>query len=161
VRLEAIAGDPKWESIRRRLEEKSIPEPNSGCLLWFGAYHQFGYGRLNIDGEIISAHCLSYAVSNGIVGASDQVLHRCDVPSCINPAHLYLGDDKQNAADRMARGRNPCRKGENAGRAKLTDEQVRAIRADPRSLRKIAAAYGISKGPVTAIKAGRSWSHVT
>lgn len=160
MRLEVIAGDRKWENVRSRLEEKSIPEPNSGCLLWFGAYHKFGYGRLNVDGEIIGAHCLSYAVFKGIVEDGQHVLHHCDVPECIQPAHLYLGDNKQNAADRVARGRNPDRKGEAGGNVKLTNEQVLAIRADPRSHRKIAAAYGISRGPVTAIKAGRSWRHL-
>lgn len=124
----------------------------------------FGYGNMTvvIDGKkrTVSTHCLSYALYNGPVGKDDHVLHRCDVGACINPDHLYLGTLKDNSADCVARGRNRQPRGIASGRAKLTDDEVREIRCDPRPLRKIAVAYGVSKGPVTAIKAGKSWRHV-
>lgn len=44
---------------------------------------------------------------------------------------------------------------------KLTEAQVRAIRADKRSCERVGLTYGISRQNVYQIRAGRTWKHVT
>lgn len=93
---------------------------------------------------------------------SDQcVLHSCDDPRCINPAHLRIGTKKDNSNDAIERGRQV--RGERAGRAKLTEAQVLEIYNYPlgnADTHRKFAYLGISKSCVQAIKENRSWRHV-
>ena len=86
-------------------------------------------------------------------------MHWCDNPPCINPEHITEGSTSDNMADAVIKGRL-C--GGNNPRIprKLTEEQVRAIRADPRTMRAIAADYGITATPVCLIKQRKRWKHV-
>jgi hypothetical protein len=83
--------------------------PVKGCWLWTGAKDRDGYGRMrgSSQGEIWFkfAHRASYEFHVGSIPEGGQVLHGCDVPSCINPEHLYLGDPAQNGLDKKLRGR--------------------------------------------------------
>ncbi|TYQ18294.1 UNVERIFIED_CONTAM: HNH endonuclease [Acetivibrio alkalicellulosi] len=88
-----------------------------------------------------------------------HVLHKCDNKSCVNPHHLFLGTDKDNANDRGAKGRTA--KGERQGSAKLTGEQVKAIFHDTRLQKDIAKEYGISRPLVSSIKNRKAWTHIT
>ena len=72
--------------------ERCAPEPNTGCWLWLGPVDERGYGKINAQGYYL-AHRLAYAETNGPIPEGLLVLHKCDVPSCINPDHLYVGDD--------------------------------------------------------------------
>lgn len=82
--------------------------------------------------------------------------HRCDVACCVNPGHLEVGTVRENISDMDARGRRS--EGENHPGAKLTLEQVLAIRADIRPQRVIAAAYGLaSHTSVGRIQRGEKW----
>jgi hypothetical protein len=92
-------------NIAIRLERRSIPEPNTGCWFWLGEVHTDGYGRINIQDKNYRVHRIAYAVHKGPIPRDLNVLHRCDAPLCVNPAHLYLGTKKQNVDDMMARGR--------------------------------------------------------
>jgi hypothetical protein len=87
-----------------------------------------------------------------------HVLHRCDNPPCINPDHLFLGTHRDNMKDRDKKKR--AVKGERHASAKLTAQQVRAIRLDQREQEVIAAEYGISQTSVSAVKRRRLWRHV-
>jgi hypothetical protein len=76
------------------------------CWLWTAkAKYRFGYGALRVDGRSAYAHRVAFEIANGAIPAGKHVLHRCDVPGCCNPSHLYLGSDAENAADRVSRGR--------------------------------------------------------
>jgi hypothetical protein len=46
------------------------------------------------------------------------------------------------------------------GRAKLTEDQVRKIRASRKSQRQLAAKYNISKTVIGYVKTGKLWRHV-
>lgn len=150
-----------WQKIRSRFEAKFIPEPNSGCWLWTAAVTGSGYGCFWIAPRPISAHRASWLIYREHILADDWVLHRCDNPLCVNPHHLFLGDAAANVHDKFAKGREADTRGEENGRALLTNGNVFAILADPRPHREIAASYGISTGPVANIKAGKSWLHIT
>ena len=92
---------------------KHVKDDKTGCWNWTGSKDKDGYGRM-ISGEkgrrVFSfAHRESYKFYKGEIGAPGGsqgcVLHTCDNPSCINPEHLYLGDQEQNGLDKKVRGR--------------------------------------------------------
>src|SRR5262245_18499994 len=107
-------------------ETKFIPEPNSGYWLWTGGYDAKGYGKFKCKGRTLRAHRFSWTVYRGEIPPGTCVLHKCDVPCCVNPDHLFLGDNAANAADRVYKKR--AASGPQNGRAKLTEADVRAIR---------------------------------
>jgi len=75
----------------------------TGCWIWMGATTFDGYGQASIKGRQRLVHRLVYAVKTGAMPARNHVvMHSCDVPSCINPAHLHAGSQRQNLED-MAR----------------------------------------------------------
>lgn len=77
------------------------------CWLWT-ACRPLEYGRFNSDSGSFAAHRVSYALANGSCPDETpfyQVCHKCDIPACINPAHLFLGTAKDNARDKIAKGR--------------------------------------------------------
>ncbi len=87
------------------IELRTIPEPNSGCWLWMAACDREGYGRTKWRGASHKAHRLSFEAFHGDDPTGLSVMHACDVPSCVNPAHLSLGTAKQNLGDASRRGR--------------------------------------------------------
>lgn len=144
-------------TLAARLEHYSIPEPTSGCLLWTGSMTNFGYGVLWWRGKLHGAHRLSYFDTHGDIPAGMHVLHRCDNPACIAPAHLRLGSNEDNIADRIAKRRSRYVTGEGHSKAKLSAEQVATIRRDKRATKIVAPEFGISVRHVNAIRSGEYW----
>jgi hypothetical protein len=143
--------------------ERSIPEPNSGCWLWEGALYWNGYAALNIRGRVVRAHraCLKLRLPDLARGI--DACHSCDVRSCVNPDHIFAGTRRDNMQDCKRKGRFHFLvnlPGEACRNSKLTNEEVLAIRADPRSSRAIAATYSVSKGTVLQIRARKIWRHL-
>lgn len=85
-------------------EDKYIPEPNSGCWLWIGALRA-GYGNFWYKGKNESAHRVSWLLHNGKIPDEKCVLHKCDMPSCVNPDHLFIGTQRDNVIDAVSKGR--------------------------------------------------------
>ena len=84
------------------------------CWEWLGTISKYGYGHLNIKGKTQQAHRASWAIANKTwpIPAGKMICHTCDNKACINPAHLYLGDNTTNMRDKSS----------------LTSEDVREIR---------------------------------
>lgn len=153
---------PRKYTVSQRLEFYSIPEPNSGCWLWLGAHNSDGYGHLRCGAKIELAHRASWRVWRGDLQNNQVVCHRCDVPACVNPAHLFVGTQQDNIADmknkKRSRGARLC--GEKNPQAKLTENQIKLIRLDVRAQSKIATDYGISQSAISAIQRRASWKNV-
>jgi len=88
-------------TLLERLESRAIPEPNSGCLLWMGSISTAGYGAMSYHGFQEAAHRLAWQAANGAIPRGLLVCHKCDVRTCINPGHLFLGSHLDNMADRV------------------------------------------------------------
>ena len=147
-----------------------VQVPIAGCWIWLGSPQgSNGYGRLKVDGRGVAAHRYSFQIHYGEVPAGKFVCHRCDVPLCVNPHHLFAGSEQDNTADKVAKGRQARgrklseaqsarrAKGERNGNSRLTAEQVFEIRQSQRAQRAIAAQYGITQAAVSAIKRGKVW----
>jgi hypothetical protein len=149
--------------LRERFDEKWQLDKATGCWLWTGATAGKGYGEIKIPGERRQAyaHRLSYMMHRGAVPKGKHILHRCDTPRCVNPAHLFIGDASVNANDMKAKGRHLY--GERNARAKLTPEsvrQIRVMRASGVPEQKIANALGVCQSTVHRVANGTRWTHV-
>lgn len=145
------------------LEAQSIPEPNTGCWLWTGYVKPTGYGSTKRDGRTISAHRAMYEAVYSEIPMGLDVCHRCDVRACINPRHLFLGTRAENLADMWRKGRGHRVRGEVHGRAKLTEADVRGIRASVAAGEKqgvVAIRFGVTHMTVNDIHHRRSWRYL-
>ena len=72
------------------LEQRSIPEPNSGCTLWIGALRAQGYGSVydKVEKKWKTAHRIAYELLVGPIPDGLQLDHLCRNRSCINVRHL-------------------------------------------------------------------------
>jgi len=126
--------------------------PKGDCWEWQGDRDAKGYGRISLDYKLLKSHRIS------LFGLEDytnplMACHHCDNPPCCNPAHLFAGSGLDNVQDKMAKGRH-------RGNHRLTQDQVKAIAADHRTLKKIAAEYGVCPTTIGNIKQGITWKGV-
>lgn len=155
-------GVAEVERIRALLDERSMPEPNSGCLLWLGYGRDKGYGRFKIADHNISAHRAAFALRHGSIPAGLSVCHECDVPWCINQDHLFLGTNKDNIADRQQKGRTvgPRHVGEDRPQSRLTDDRVREILTSLEDSASLARRFDVSRTTVSNVRLGKTWRHL-
>jgi hypothetical protein len=153
------------KSLWDRFHDKFVPDPNSGCWLWTGASKELGYGVIGLghreDGTA-KAHRVAYQLYKGDIPQGMNVLHSCDLPCCVNPAHLRLGTLSDNSRDCVSRGRHktPDNRGERATWAKLNAEKVAQIKNREMTGAAYAKLYGVSKSTIYQIWSGRNWSTV-
>ena len=132
------------------------------CWLWTGGTNNRGYGdfTFGLGGHRvrIRAHRFAWLMSRGPIAGTLEVCHHCDTPTCVNPAHLFLGTHQENHLDSVRKGRKRA-----WGLQKLNAEQVQAIRAEVASgalQRVVAAHHGISRNHVSSIVNHKVWAHL-
>lgn len=131
----------------------------SGCWLWTAHRNSLGYGKFSTKDKFgLLAHRVSWELINGPIAHGMCVLHKCDNPPCVNPAHLWLGTRGDNTADMISKGRLAV--GRARKDAKLTDEIVDAIRKSSEPTRRLMEKYGASRAVISNARHGRSWKHV-
>jgi len=141
----------------QRFNEKWFPEPFSGCWLWTAATSPIGYGEFRLK-RMIPAHRAAWILFKGPIPNEMDVLHKCDVRSCVNPDHLFLGTHQENMKDRDAKGRKAI--GEKNGKSKVTRAQVLEIRSSPETIKKLASRFNLGISTVGHIKNRTRWNWV-
>ena len=145
------------ERFNARVDKRSPDE----CWPWLGTRDDKGYGRIGAGthSKYRLAHRVAYEMTYGTIPDGAHVCHHCDHPWCVNPRHMFLGSNDDNIADKVRKGRaRGAKRGAEHHNAKLTAEQVRAIRHDQRTQVAIAADYGIGQHTVSAIKRRKTWN---
>lgn len=92
------------DQTKIRFWEKVQKTPS--CWLWTAAKNEKGYGIFGLRKETDKAHRIAWRLTIGEIPIGLFVLHKCDVPNCVNPAHLFLGTNLDNVRDMIAKGRN-------------------------------------------------------
>jgi hypothetical protein len=131
------------------------------CLEWTGGRSGDGYGAVVIDGRQTGAHRHAWAVANGPIPHGLQVLHTCDNPICILPAHLFLGTVADNMADKARKLRSSI--GVRNPKAKLTPAaviEIRRLDADGWGTVAIATKFGVGRVAIRRIVRRVTWVHV-
>lgn len=157
--------DPEWRSkcqpqrhktLRERFDEKTERDLATGCLLWRGAHDKDGYGFIRIQGKNVKAHrvALGWKLGRSLL-PSENALHRCDRPACVEQSHLFEGSNSDNQIDALMKGRSPC--------ARLTPDDVLSIRSrhlNGESGAYLARQYGVSGTQIRSIVRRLKWKHV-
>lgn len=133
-----------------------------GCLEWQRYTNKHGYAHVYFNGKQWSVHRLSYLLNIGAIPKNKWVLHRCDNRKCINPDHLFLGNNKINTQDRVNKNRSA--RGEGNGSAKLTIEDVKKIKIlfkEGRTGIEITKMFNVSQPTIYEIRRNAIWKHVT
>ena len=142
-----------------RLEANCIPVPECGCWLWLGNLDNAGYGRISVNSKQRVVSRAAFEAYKGIDPGNLFVCHKCDTPSCINPDHLFLGDNRDNIRDMYRKGRR-SQLGTRNGNALLTEAQVLQILGSDAPRKQLARDFGVSKSTVDNIKRGAIWKHL-
>lgn len=130
------------------------------CLIWpFGSGADYGTYRTDGKkfGKKVFAHrAVCERVHGPAPGEKAQVAHSCGRRACVNPQHLRWATNGENQMDRVRHGTS--NRGASHGLARLTAEQVHAIRASDLKHFQLAKLYGVSRSHITTIRSGRAWS---
>lgn len=148
-----------------------VDKQQNGCWIWNGSLcGRMGYGQTQVHKKSWLTHRLFYTWYKGEIPQGMFVLHKCDVPACVNPDHLFLGDAEANAKDMVSKRRNkhgdgiPLKPGEENQKAKLKNQEVLQIRAmyKPQEFgfKRISKIYGVSKNAISNIVRRKTWQHI-
>ncbi len=138
------------------LEHHTMPITECGCLVWMGPVSKrTGYGHMAIKARPLMPHRVAWEVAFGHIPDGMRVLHRCDIRTCINPNHLFLGTHKDNMRDMAEKHRSAS--GERNSAAKLTSKEVSEIRGSLLSNSRLAVLYGVCNATVSNIKTMKNW----
>jgi len=155
-----------------RVLDKIVAIPFSGCWIFMGATNDFGYGVVGAGGRGVSndrAHRITYKHFKGEIPNGMFVCHSCDVPSCCNPEHLFLGTPKDNVDDMVKKKRNskPPRNPHIVGSvhslAKLNESQVvemRRLYACGKTQQSLAEIYGVARQTISKVVNNKRFAHV-
>lgn len=155
------------ENIEERFWSRvTVGGPNE-CWIWNGAttgHPRIAYGRFRYYGKTTMAHHVPLLLEGEEITGDTRVLHRCDNPLCVNPAHLFLGTQADNIQDMIEKGRdNRSRKGEENPSVKLAYPQVLEIRDlydRGLSQQEIADMFSVNQTTVSRITRRVIWSHL-
>src|SRR6185436_2947016 len=156
---------PTREQRIKTFEANTIKRGPDDCWFWIGGKDKDGYGRMSWNGYVVRAPRLAYYLSTGKDPWPFQVLHTCDNPPCVNPAHLFTGTPKDNVDDAKTKGRRNHPVGEQCYAAKISDKTAREIISTYEfgkiSMNQLSVKLGVPKRTISDIVRGRSWKHLS
>ena len=109
----------------------ALVDKSGDCWLWTAAKLHGGHGQFKMNGPSRTTHRISWEMANGPIPDGLYVCHKCDVPACVNPEHLFLGTQLDNMRDAKAKGRHrsPPMKAPGEARAHMLRTVIPAARA--------------------------------
>jgi hypothetical protein len=135
------------------------PPDEKMCWDWVGPFTNWGYGEIHYSRRSsLLAHRVSYEIFIGPIARGMSVLHSCDRPICVQPAHLRVGTQLENINDMLVRDRHV--RGTGHPLAKLTDDDIILIRTRALSQRAFAERFGVSPSAIRQVQVGLTWRHV-
>lgn len=147
-----------------------VAKVDSGCWEWTAQTNNKGYGMVRVRylgfKEKQLAHRISYLFHKGEIPKGLYVLHTCDNPKCVNPDHLFVGDDKDNVHDMWNKGRAsapPVRSGTDHWKAVLSASQVDRIRkafGAGERITEIARRMGVSRHVASRAAKGKTYAQL-
>lgn len=146
-----------WHDFWEKVDVRDV----HSCWDWSGAKSEWGYGRIVFMGQRgVRSHRLAYEYAHGSIPKGALIRHLCHNRVCCNPAHLATGTHEDNCQDRQKANRQA--RGESAGRARLTEDQVKEIRAacETESQADVASRFGVHRTTIWHIVHRRIWNHI-
>jgi hypothetical protein len=134
-----------------------------GCWLWTASLGTHGYGQIGVGRSVVAASRVAWMLTFGPIPDGLFVCHRCDVPKCVNPEHLFLATQAGNLRDMAmkGRGRNRPAFGSANPRAKLAERDAIDIRrryAEGESLRVLGRHFGVWPTTIADVVHKRTWN---
>lgn len=152
----------RGESLHDWVARNIAPPDANGCRLWLKAKNPKGYGVVSTASTKVSqVSRVIWEQTHGPIPPGLLVCHRCDVRACCEVTHLFLGTPADNSRDRCDKNRGT--RGEATWSARLTEADVRAIRAQRAAGAyqvDLAADYGVNEATISNICTRTTWGHV-
>ena len=146
-------------NIDKRKRFWSFVDMKNDSVCWEWQRHRNSisdYGMLSFLGNTTRyAHRAAWEFSNGKIPKGKHVLHTCDNPPCVNPAHLYIGTPQDNMDDRTERGKSIG--------AVLSTKKAREIKQldrDGLSLGELSKLFGVTKGSIYKVLNGTTYQQL-
>lgn len=129
--------------LKQRLFARTAKNVMTGCWEYLNKRDHHGYGQVGVGKRRLGAHRVAYVLMQGDIPPNHVVMHKCDNPQCVNPAHLQIGTQSQNIQDavRKQRHRSPGPGGEKAKRPLIAENNNEVLRF-PSVLAAHRAGYG-------------------
>jgi hypothetical protein len=142
-----------------KLLRSTVGHLGNDCLIWPFCIDPTGYGKATVSGRAGRASRFMCILAHGEPPSmAHEHAHSCGNRACFNPNHLRWDTKSGNAADRALHGTE--NRGERHGKARLSECDIRAIRADTRLQKIIASEYGVAPHHVSQIKSRKVWRHI-
>jgi hypothetical protein len=125
------------------------------CWIWIGAKKRNGYGKFSMQGKKwLIASRASYEIFKGKIAEGMFICHLCDIPSCVNPEHLWAGTHVENTMDMVDKGRQSSKL------SPLDVLKIRRLWEQGFSNASLCEKFGITSGAVSSIIHRRIWKHI-